>query len=208
MVKSRPPFLCLVAAASLMLSSFSPAADMPSGFWPLVDDSIDYTGQWGDAVNHGATFSPCACDGVPVRFNGQDAYFEAPGRVPFGADDFTLLLWVGTKATLDDGLGDLLRILIPTGARGSPWAWPHTGAFLTPSRITVPSISAWTTARNRYGSGAAARETPCLCSALPSMTGRCTRPPVSRAQRKPAMCTAMRAAAYGPTAAARTGATR
>lgn len=118
MVKSRLPFLCLVAAASLMLSSFSPAADMPSGFWPLVDDSIDYTGQWGDAVNHGATFSPCAVDGVPVRFNGQDAYFEAPGRVPFGADDFTLLLWVGTKATLDDGLGDLLSNFDPDRRKG------------------------------------------------------------------------------------------
>lgn len=94
------------------------AETTPAGFWPLVDDGRDYSGQWGDAVNHGAVFSPLGPDGPPARFNGRDAYFEAPGRVPFGADDFSLLLWIHTQDVLDDGLGDLLSNFDATSRKG------------------------------------------------------------------------------------------
>ncbi len=98
--------VCFSTVAGICLAAS--AVDTPAGFWPLGTDSRDYTGQWGDAVNHGAEFSPPGPDGPSARFNGRDAYLEVPGRVPFGANDFTLLLWVHTGAALDDGLGDLL----------------------------------------------------------------------------------------------------
>ncbi len=83
----------------------------PVAYWPLQEDSRDYSGAALRGVNHGVSFSTPAPDGAQAaRFDGRQAFIEVAHNplLPFGQGDFTVSLWVFTEAALDDGLGDLL----------------------------------------------------------------------------------------------------
>ena len=89
--------------------------------WPLTEDASDVSGNGRHAENHGVEFGKRLPDGSrAAHFDGRSAYLEVPaGAAPeFGAEEFTLSMWVYTENILDDGLGDLFSKYDPATRTG------------------------------------------------------------------------------------------
>ncbi len=86
------------------------------GHWKLVDDCRDFSGRGNDAVNHGVELA--GPDGAV--FDGIKAYLEVPDSdsLRLGTGDYSIAVWVHTKAELDDVLGDILSKYDPATRTG------------------------------------------------------------------------------------------
>ena len=84
------------------------------GRWLLAGDGRDSSGNGLDAANHGVEFRIKSPGGktAAATFNGKGNYLAVPSAsaLAFGRGDFTASLWLHTKETLDDDLGDLVTL--------------------------------------------------------------------------------------------------
>lgn len=109
--------LCFGVSSVICLNLMAETA--PEAYLKLSSDILDSSGRNHSGENHGVAFDLSAPDGTPAaRFNGRDAFLEAPGEIVPATGDFTLALWVYTEAALDDGLGDLLSNFDPDRRKG------------------------------------------------------------------------------------------
>jgi len=85
------------------------------GHWPLTTDFRDASGGGRDGQPHHVTFGDSA-----AQFNGRDSRVEIADQpaLQLGTSDFTIALWVHTRAELDDDLGDLVGKFDPDRRRG------------------------------------------------------------------------------------------
>lgn len=86
------------------------------GYWRLLEDCKDSSGQANHGLNHGVTFDPVE----GATFDGIADYVEVPDSesLRLGTGDFSITLWIHTEAVLDDVLGDLLSKYDPVTRRG------------------------------------------------------------------------------------------
>lgn len=106
----------MVLMCTLCLSATARSADLEAGlvgYWKLQGDCRDYSGLGNHGVNHGVDLK----DG---RFNGRDAYIEAPDHpsLHFGAGDFSIAVRIHTEEHVHDILGDLCDKYDPDARRG------------------------------------------------------------------------------------------
>ncbi len=83
----------------------------PAARWLLDTDGRDVSGNARHLENHGVEFGAASPEGVSAaRFDGRTAWLELPEAAAprFGAESFSLSLWVHTEEVLDDNLGDLV----------------------------------------------------------------------------------------------------
>jgi len=83
------------------------------GHWKLPGDSLDYSGQRNNAVNHGVNLDS-------AEFNGNSAYLEVPNSssLRLGLSDFALCAWIWTAQDFDDVVGDVIDMYDPAARRG------------------------------------------------------------------------------------------
>lgn len=109
-------------AASLILASHSVFAAEPEllGHWKLESDVGDSSPHARSGSHRDVSFGSDASDaGRPsARFNGRTSVVEVPQGPALGTDDFTISLWIHTKESLDDDLGDVVTQYDPSTRTG------------------------------------------------------------------------------------------
>ena len=83
------------------------------GHWKFADDCDDYSSVGHSSANHGVVVGAVGPDGKPntaAQFDGRQSHIEVPVHpsLDFGADDFSIAVWVHTEKDLDDVVGDIV----------------------------------------------------------------------------------------------------
>jgi len=100
------------------------------GYWKLAGDCQDYSGQDNHGICHGVLLDAAGPDGTrgqAALFNGRDSYIEVPHSpsFDFGTDDLSISLWIKTRDSLDDVIGDILSKFDPERRRGINFTVMH-----------------------------------------------------------------------------------
>jgi len=106
--------VCVAAFAVGVRAAEQPAADRGLvGYWTLIGDCKDHSGNGHHAKNHGAKLDTS-------DFSGQDCYLEVPDAptLRFGTGDFALSAVVSTPPELTDVAGDLVTKFDPARRKG------------------------------------------------------------------------------------------
>ncbi len=83
------------------------------GYWKLIGDSRDYSGNENHGLNHGVNWQT-------GEFNGHDVWIEVPNSpsLTLGKQDFTISVWIYTEKDIDDVVGDVFSKYDSTQRRG------------------------------------------------------------------------------------------
>ena len=84
-----------------------------AGYWKLLGDCQDYSGNNNHGINHGV-------DLKTGLFDGRSAYIEVPSgaSLKLGKENFSLSAWIFTEKEINDIVGDIMEMYDPSLRRG------------------------------------------------------------------------------------------